>query len=118
MDLYDVIGRGLPSPLNSREISQLVRTGRIDLRTVCKPTGEARWRTIDELFPLLKYQGQAFSLTFDEEKRQRPGRFFAPLALVLVILGTLALFWWTRPPSDQGLTDAPPPLPGIQTALR
>ena len=56
MDLYDIRAGALPSPLNRREISQLFRFGDIGPRTRCKPVGEAKWQTIDELFPLLKYE--------------------------------------------------------------
>lgn len=55
MDLYDVKARGLRSPLNSREISHLLRAGYLHRRMPCKPKGETRWLTIGELFPLLEY---------------------------------------------------------------
>lgn len=57
--------RGFHSALNSREIDRLFRAGVLGGRQPCKPKGEARWRTIDELFPLLKYEADAGPLRFD-----------------------------------------------------
>ena len=120
MDLYDVKVRGLHSPLNAREIAQLVRTGRFDPRSPCKPTGEARWRTVDELFPLLRYQGEAFALILQNQKPARSARrFLSHVVLTAVILGSLALFWWARPPSsDQAQPTAPLRSTDTRTAQR
>lgn len=52
---YDIADEGYHSPLTSEEISDLFVAGRVHRATPCKVSGQPRWRTIDELFPLLKY---------------------------------------------------------------
>lgn len=71
MDLFEVKGSGLSNPLNAREISQLFRYGRLHRNVPCKPKGEATWRTVDELFPLLKYSPEVYSLPSDGPQRRR-----------------------------------------------
>jgi hypothetical protein len=71
MDLYDVKTRGLHSPLNSREIGRLFRSGQLDGRQACKPRGEAQWRTVDELFPVLKYEAAAPPLRYQPPRQRR-----------------------------------------------
>ncbi len=72
MDLFDVKGAGLWSPLNAREISQLVRHGQLHHKVPCKPTGEAAWSTVDQLFPLLKHSPEVYSLpSYGSERRRR-----------------------------------------------
>ena len=82
MDLYEVKARGLRCPLNSGEISHLFRVGHLHRRVRCKPRGEANWRTIGELFPLLEYGLGGYSLPPEESKPV--GR-----RLGLVLLATL-----------------------------
>jgi hypothetical protein len=85
MDLYDVKARGIRSPLNSREISHLFRSGQLHRRARCKPRGEASWRTIGELFPLLEYGVGGYSLPPENMKSagRRLGFAFAGAAAVL-----------------------------------
>jgi hypothetical protein len=88
VDLYDVKTRGLHSPLNSREISVLFRVGVLDEPAPCKPVGEAKWRTIDELFPLLKYEsGRRYQME-EPKRRARPARV-AGMIVILIVLGTV-----------------------------
>ena len=97
MDLYDVKARGFHSPLNYREILQLYRGGQIGGRLPCKPRGEATWRTIDEVFPLLKYEAAAPPLRFEESGRSRKsGPFISACALILGLLGTTIFHYWIQ----------------------
>jgi hypothetical protein len=97
MDLYDVKARGFHSPLNYREIGRLFRAGIFDGRQPCKPRGEATWRTIDELFPLLKYEAAAPPLRFDEPVQpQKRGPFISACVLVLALLGTAVFHYWLQ----------------------
>jgi hypothetical protein len=97
MDLYDVKGRGFASPLNSREISQLVRGGQFGLRLPCKPRDEATWRTIDELFPLLKYEAAARPLHFRDAGRSRKtGPVISACALIVALLGMTIFHLWIQ----------------------
>jgi hypothetical protein len=46
---------GYHTPLTSEQIAELFHAGRVDRHHPCKPTAKSEWGTIDELFPLLKY---------------------------------------------------------------
>ena len=109
MDLYDIGARGFSGPLNAREISQLFRAGLLHPRIPCKPKGDATWRTIDELFPLLKYEAAAPRLHFDQESGAGGRVFVRSAKLVLCLLGALAaLHFHARPVpnSSSGKTPA------------
>ncbi|MGH8094959.1 MAG: hypothetical protein ACREIF_16050 [Chthoniobacterales bacterium] len=103
MDLYDVKAPAFHCPLNCREIDRLYRAGVLGGRQACKPKGEARWQTIDELFPLLKYEADAPPLRFeDPAKSQRRRRLVSICALLLALLGAVILHSWVQsaPPAD------------------
>jgi hypothetical protein len=53
--LYDVRAEGYHTPLTPEQIAQLFYAGRLLRDTPCKHTVKSNWRTVDELFPLLKY---------------------------------------------------------------
>ena len=101
MELYDVKARGFYSPLNAGEIAQLFRAGHFDRRLPCKPREESTWRTIDELFPLLKYGAAGPPLRFDAARRARKrGPFTSSCALILALLGiTMFHIWVQRAPT-------------------
>lgn len=97
VDLYEVKGRGFASALNSREISQLFRAGQIGPGLPCKPRGEARWRTIDELFPLLKYGAVARPLRFGDAGRSgNRGPLISAGAVIVALLGTMIFRIWIQ----------------------
>jgi hypothetical protein len=52
--LYEV--PGYHSPLTKTQIAELFRAGRVGRNHPCKQISQKEWRTVDELFPLLKYQ--------------------------------------------------------------
>lgn len=117
MDLYDVKARGLHSPLNSREIGRLFRSGDLDGRQVCKPRGEAQWRTVDELFPLLKYEAAAPPLRFNPPGQPRSKLpLISVCALLLALFGTVMFYHrvQTVPPTVVRLTQEKQP---AETAL-
>ena len=107
MDLYDINARGFPSPLNAREISQLFRAGQLHPRTPCKPKGDASWRTIDELFPLLKYEAAAPRLHFDDQAEGGRGAFVLSAKVVLCVLGSLAAFHFHSRPAPRAHSPNP-----------
>lgn len=86
MDLFDVKARGFRQPLNSREISHLVRSGQLHRRVRCKPRGETNWRRIGELFPLLDYGMGAYELPPDDSGRATR---HLPLALATVLVAAV-----------------------------
>jgi len=99
MDLYDIGARGFPSPLNAGEISQLFRAGQLHSRIPCKPKGDATWGTIDELFPLLKYEAAAPRLHFDDQPAAGRRALVLSAKVVLCVLGGLAAFHFHPQPA-------------------
>lgn len=61
MVLYEVLAPGYHSPLTKSQIAALFRAGRLGRNHRCKQISHKEWRTIDELFPLLKYQSVSIS---------------------------------------------------------
>lgn len=53
--MYEVNVEGFHTPLGATEIAELFYSGRLRLRDQCRQAAGSTWRTIDELFPLLKY---------------------------------------------------------------
>jgi hypothetical protein len=87
--LYEVLAPGYHSPLTQTQIAELFHAGRLRRNHPCKPISHKQWRTLDELFPLLKYQ----STTISCDKAWRPARrsaidrsvIFACVAVALAI---------------------------------
>lgn len=98
MELYDMKARGSHSPLNAREIAQLYRFGQLSGRHSCKPRGEAKWRTVDELFPLLRYEASAPPLRFDNSSQiaRRRKALLALGAFLVALLGMTAAHFWNQ----------------------
>ncbi len=90
MDLFDVKGAHLSSPLNAREISQLFRYGQLHPKVPCKPKGEAAWSTVEQLFPLLKHSPEGYSLPSDGPQRSR--RWFWLAAGAVLSASVLYIF--------------------------
>lgn len=61
MVLYEVHAPGYHSPLTKTQIAELFRAGRVGRNHRCKQITHKEWRTIDELFPLLKYHSATIS---------------------------------------------------------
>jgi hypothetical protein len=76
--LYDLLAEGYHTPLSSDQIADLVRVGRLQKNTPCKEVGQQTWRTIDELFPLLKY-----GVVSDEAADNDPSRSFNREPLII-----------------------------------
>ena len=55
MILYDLMVDGYHTPLTATQIEELYGAGRLRRNDQCKQISTERWRTIDELFPLLKH---------------------------------------------------------------
>jgi hypothetical protein len=53
---YEVLAPGYHSPLTKTQIAELFQSGRLRRDHRCKQVAQKEWRTIDELFPLLKYR--------------------------------------------------------------
>ncbi len=55
VNLYDIELGGSRAPLTSQQISELFHAGRLGRHDPCKLVQSPTWRTVDEVFPLLKY---------------------------------------------------------------
>jgi hypothetical protein len=55
MQLFEILHDGFHTPLTATQVAELFRAGRLSRHSPCKPAKQGEWRTIDELFPLLKY---------------------------------------------------------------
>jgi hypothetical protein len=53
--LYQLSRQGYHTPLSAEQIAELFHGGRIGRDDLCKKSSASQWQTIDELFPLLKY---------------------------------------------------------------
>jgi hypothetical protein len=53
--LYDLLVDGYHTPRSAEDIANLFRAGRLRKEDRCRVTGTEHWKTVDELFPLLKY---------------------------------------------------------------
>jgi hypothetical protein len=53
--LYELQVDGYHTPLSLEQIADLFRARRLRKDDPCRESGTSRWRTLDEIFPLLKY---------------------------------------------------------------
>jgi hypothetical protein len=128
--LYEVLAPGYHSPLTKRQIAELFRAGRLGRNHPCKQISRKEWRTVDELFPLLKYQ----SATISCDEQWQPVRQLAidrtvALACVAVALAIPTLWFYLAgatsstyrtPVSETGwprTTSRPEPVPTIASQL-
>lgn len=97
MDLYDVLSEGSHATLTSEQTANLSQAGSFSRDEPCRRVGARAWRTLDELFPLLKYEAGASSAAPDESAPL--SRSMIPLlasALIVLLLGSIAFFAWDR----------------------
>jgi hypothetical protein len=106
VERYDVLEDGSHKSLTKTEIADLFRAGRLNRDHRCKLAEKKEWRTIDELFPLLKYDSTGPDYPLSEA-------YLPNSTLLFVLGGTLAalilsiaalLFWWNHKAS---ITPAP-----------
>lgn len=91
--LYEVLSNGYHTPLTKNQIGELFHAGRLTRSHRCKPTTAKEWRTIDELFPLLKYQSSWPAEYCSVEDTTVP-RTNWQLALLFLALVTAGIFFW------------------------
>jgi hypothetical protein len=56
VQLFEILQDGFHTPLTEAQIAELFQADRLGRDTPCKAVSKKDWRTIDELFPLLKYE--------------------------------------------------------------
>jgi hypothetical protein len=99
--LYEVLAPGYHSPLTKTQITELFHAGRLERNHPCKPLSQKHWRTVDELFPLLKYQSATISWDEPWEPVRRPAiDRSVVLACIAVALAVAALWFYLRPDSN------------------
>ena len=59
--LYDLLVDGYHTPRSAEDIANLYRSGRLRKSDPCRLSGTKDWKTLDELFPLLKYDSRRLS---------------------------------------------------------
>jgi hypothetical protein len=122
--LFEILQDGFHTPLSETQIAELFRAGRLGRNTPCKAVSKKDWRTIDELFPLLKYHAQwqfgSEPAETSRESRLRR-RIVAGIGLATAAATALAMYYYLagqNPPDRQvaaidyiPLSDSPPPRP-------
>ena len=98
MQFYDVLAGGNRTALTRTQIAGLFQAGQLACNDPCKEAERAEWRTIDELFPLLKHGTTARSLYQPTELHSSRGRTIALATAIsiLVISASLAGYFALR----------------------
>jgi hypothetical protein len=91
VQIYDVMAGGHRTALTRSQIAGLFQAGQLACTDPCKEAERAEWRTIDELFPLLKHGITARSLYQPTELHNPRGRTVALVSVIsiLVLFATL-----------------------------
>ena len=93
MILYNLDVKGYHTPLTREQIAELFQAGRVDRHHLCKPTAKSEWRTIDELFPLLKYDSESrYTSSVDDSRRLPVWTLLAGASLILVVAAVSFLY--------------------------
>ncbi|HEY4257339.1 MAG TPA: hypothetical protein VGM66_09010, partial [Candidatus Udaeobacter sp.] len=88
-----VLSRNSYTPLTSQQIADLFRAGQIGRDEPCRLLESSRWRTLDELFPLLKYESRP-SQFFEKRRRElTPLPFIVASAVAFALAGLAYLIW-------------------------
>jgi hypothetical protein len=121
VQFYDVVAGGNRTALTKIQIAGLFQAGQLDCSDPCKEAGRAEWRTIDELFPLLKRGTTARSLYQATELHSSRARTVAWVAAIslFVISGASLLGYFAFRSGPSGSKNAitakeaaNPPAPG------
>jgi cytoskeletal protein RodZ len=105
VQLFEILQDGFHTPLTEAQIAELFHAGRLNRQTRCKPANQGQWRTIDELFPLLKYhapwQFASESAESRDELRFRRA-IIAGAGFVVAAAATLVLYFYSQSQSSAG----------------
>jgi hypothetical protein len=99
VQFYDVVAGGHRTALTRAQIAGLFQAGQLARNDLCKLAEQAEWRTVDELFPLLKEGISARSLYQPTELHspRLPTRALATVIAILVIsVGSLGAYFALR----------------------
>lgn len=98
MQLYDVVAGGHRTALTRTQIAGLFQAGQLSHNDPCKAADQAEWRTIDDMFPLLKEGTLARSL-YQPTQLHKPRPHVLALTAVISVLvisaaSIVAYFFW------------------------
>lgn len=85
VQFYDVLADGHPTALTRTQIASLFRAGQLACNDPCKEAEQAEWRTIAELFPLLKRGTSTRSL-------YQPTELHSPRSRVVALTAAISIF--------------------------
>lgn len=91
MQFYDVLSGGNRTALTRPQIAGLFQAGQLASTDPCKEAERAEWRTVDELFPLLKHGTTSRSLYKPTELHNPRARTIASVAAILILVISTAL---------------------------
>ncbi|PYJ09549.1 MAG: hypothetical protein DMF06_09560 [Verrucomicrobia bacterium] len=98
MQFYDVVAGGHRTALTKTQIAGLFQAGQLSRNDPCKAAEQAEWRTVDEVFPLLKEGALSRSLYQPTQLHKPRPHIFALTAvisvLVLAAASLVAYFVW------------------------
>ena len=94
MNFYDVLANGYHSPLTKTQIAELFHAGRLRRDHRCKHVTRKEWQTIDELFPLLKYQSAGPSLYYSPEGNAPSARTWVLIFAFLAAACAAVALWY------------------------
>lgn len=109
VNLYDVLADGYHTPLTKTQITELFQAGRLGRNQPCKQTERKEWRTVDELFPLLKYDSsrQSFYQPWELHSSKVRNRALAIAISALAISVVSVALYLTLRGEAHAIKDAP-----------
>jgi hypothetical protein len=90
VQLFEILQDGFHTPLTEAQIAELFQAGRLNRHTRCKPASQAKWRTIDELFPLLKYH-TSWQFGSESPETSNEFRFRSSVVVPMCLAGAAAI---------------------------
>lgn len=94
MNFYEVLADGYHSPLTKTQIAELFQAGRLGRHHPCKQLDGKAWRTIDELFPLLKYETSTISMSQDDGQSAKAQRTRILMLFLFMAPATAGALLW------------------------
>jgi hypothetical protein len=91
---YDILQDGFHTPLSAHQIADLFHAGRLGRNTPCRRAEKKEWRTVDELFPLLKYQSATIGYDSSSEPADLCPKTWALVCAFLVGACAIAAVWY------------------------
>jgi hypothetical protein len=97
VNFYEVLADGYHSPLTKTQITALFQAGRLRRNHPCKLINQKNWRTIDELFPLLKYQSAGAASYYSPETDARSSTAHILIIALLIAVFVTGVWFYFRP---------------------